>query len=110
MDIWLEGPLSPEYQELEGLQFTMRFGSTANVLLKCKLKYYRISECNWTVMSQLYLAVKLVQKTGQKDKHVLLCTNLTEPPPLPHGDRAVWRIIPQPCRHVHQPQSSRAHG
>ena len=25
---------------------TMRFGSTAKVLLKCKLKYYRISECN----------------------------------------------------------------
>ena len=25
---------------------TMRFGSTAKVLLKCKLKYYRISE--WT--------------------------------------------------------------
>ena len=23
---------------------TMRFGSTAKVLLKCKLKYYRISE------------------------------------------------------------------
>ncbi len=27
------------------LQCTMRFGSTAKVLLKCKLKYYRISEC-----------------------------------------------------------------
>ena len=27
-------------------QHTMRFGSTAKVLLKCKLKYYRISECN----------------------------------------------------------------
>ena len=26
-------------------QSTMRFGSTAKVLLKCKLKYYRISEC-----------------------------------------------------------------
>ena len=25
----------------------MRFGSTAKVLLKCKLKYYRISECAW---------------------------------------------------------------
>ncbi len=24
---------------------TMRFGSTAKVLAKCKLKYYRISEC-----------------------------------------------------------------
>ena len=29
-------------------QRTMRFGSTAKVLLKCKLKYYRISECNGT--------------------------------------------------------------
>ena len=27
------------------LSCTMRFGSTAKVLLKCKLKYYRISEC-----------------------------------------------------------------
>ena len=26
----------------------MRFGSTAKVLLKCKLKYYRISECGTT--------------------------------------------------------------
>ncbi len=25
----------------------MRFGSTAKVLLKCKLKYYRISEWDW---------------------------------------------------------------
>ena len=24
----------------------MRFGSTARILLKCKLKYYRISECD----------------------------------------------------------------
>ncbi len=32
--------LPPEHQ------LTMRFGSTAEVLLKCKLKYYRISECN----------------------------------------------------------------
>ena len=29
---------------------TMRFGSTAKVLLKCKLKYYRISECTVTIM------------------------------------------------------------
>ena len=28
-------------------QVTMRFGSTAKVLLKCKLKYYRISECRY---------------------------------------------------------------
>ena len=28
------------------IQHTMRFGSTAKVLLKCKLKYYRISECS----------------------------------------------------------------
>ena len=28
-----------------GHQHTMRFGSTAKVLLKCKLKYYRILEC-----------------------------------------------------------------
>ena len=27
-----------------GVGCTMRFGSTAKVLLKCKLKYYRISE------------------------------------------------------------------
>ena len=26
-------------------QGTMRFGSTAKVLAKCKLKYYRISAC-----------------------------------------------------------------
>ena len=30
---------------------TMRFGSTAKVLLKCKLKYYRISECDHHVQA-----------------------------------------------------------
>ena len=25
----------------------MRFGRTVKVLAKCKLKYYRISECAW---------------------------------------------------------------
>ena len=33
---------------LHRCQHTMRFGSTAKVLLKCKLKYYRISECSMT--------------------------------------------------------------
>ena len=32
--------------DCSGGQRTMRFGSTAKVLLKCKLKYYRISECS----------------------------------------------------------------
>ena len=33
------------YPSTGGCACTMRFGSTAKVLLKCKLKYYRISEC-----------------------------------------------------------------
>ena len=32
---------------------TMRFGSTAKVLLKCKLKYYRISECGGPTVAAL---------------------------------------------------------
>ena len=32
-------------EQVPRLILTMRFGSTAKVLLKCKLKYYRISEC-----------------------------------------------------------------
>ena len=36
---------------------TMRFGSTAKVLLKCKLKYYRISECLWYTSSPSYALV-----------------------------------------------------
>ncbi len=36
------------YNSTEG---TMRFGSTAKVLLKCKLKYYRISECEGNMPS-----------------------------------------------------------
>ena len=32
-------------QGFRGHRPTMRFGSTAKVLLRCKLKYYRISEC-----------------------------------------------------------------
>ena len=35
---------------------TMRFGSTAKVLLKCKLKYYRISEC--------------IRREGQGERHM----------------------------------------
>ena len=35
------------------LSHTMRFGSTAKVLLKCKLKYYRISECLTRTLDQL---------------------------------------------------------
>ena len=33
----------------------MRFGSTAKVLLKCKLKYYRISECEAKLAATLCL-------------------------------------------------------
>ena len=36
-------PMACSRGHLQG--HTMRFGSTAKVLLKCKLKYYRISEC-----------------------------------------------------------------
>ena len=36
----------------------MRFGSTAKVLLKCKLKYYRISECGpWCLCLCRYIRV-----------------------------------------------------
>ena len=35
----------PRPQNLAQVLLTMRFGSTAKVLLKCNLKYYRISEC-----------------------------------------------------------------
>ncbi len=38
---------------LEKVAFTMRFGSTAKVLLKCKLKYNRISEWPWTQSSMV---------------------------------------------------------
>ena len=36
--------LSPSSEKMEGRQGTMRFGSTAKVLAKCKLTYYRILE------------------------------------------------------------------
>ena len=39
------GPFRTCLGSREALWCTMRFGSTAKVLLKCKLKYYRISEC-----------------------------------------------------------------
>ncbi len=38
-------PSQPQLHEPCECIHTMRFGSTAKVLLKCKLKYYRISEC-----------------------------------------------------------------
>ena len=34
---------------VDAVACTMRFGSTAKVLLKCNLKYYRISECAWPI-------------------------------------------------------------
>ena len=49
---WLQSfqPLCHPYQPVSACgitpHLTMRFGSTAKVLLKCKLKYYRISECH----------------------------------------------------------------
>ena len=43
-----------------GSLHTMRFGSTAKVLLKCKLKYYRISKCSMStcILSRRYLGCR----------------------------------------------------
>ncbi len=35
----------------------MRFGSTAKVLLKCKLKYYRISGCRVLYLADIELVL-----------------------------------------------------
>ena len=43
LDTWV--PASRVWHLQTNQPCTMRFGSTAKVLLKCKLKYYRISEC-----------------------------------------------------------------
>ena len=40
----------------------MRFGSTAKVLLKCKLKYYKISECIGHFPSVLLIQQLLMQR------------------------------------------------
>ena len=42
---------------------TMRFGSTAKVLLKCKLKYYRISECCSHLLTWSLLSPRSVEKS-----------------------------------------------
>ena len=43
---------------------TMRFGSAATVLAKCKLKYYRISECGVQVWLHLDDTSKVTQIEG----------------------------------------------
>ena len=49
----------------------MRFGSTAKVLLKCKLKYYRISECYRTLVVQCTPSCKWGVLTRHGRKSVL---------------------------------------
>ena len=49
---------------------TMRFGSTAKVLLKCKLKYYRISEC--------ICAIPVVRAFPQGEGPFQICTEYPE--------------------------------
>ena len=52
---------------------TMRFGSTAKVLLKCKLKYYRISECtrlpsnrlNWFMPTDVWISAHCQSPHGR---------------------------------------------
>ena len=62
------------------LPCTMRFGSTAKVLLKCNLKYYRISEClGPSVVPQNpfkpFVAVELLHKSRRHACHAL-CNSL----------------------------------
>ena len=47
-------------------RLTMRFGSTAKVLLKCKLKYYRISECGYACLARSAHAC-MMRKAGPAD-------------------------------------------
>ena len=42
----------------------MRFGSTAKVLLKCELKYYRISECVLHLIAQQIDPVTATEHPG----------------------------------------------
>ncbi len=53
---------------------TMRFGSTAKVLLKCKLKYYRISECVHAHIVHLRTAAaRSTMRFGSTAKVLLKC-------------------------------------
>ena len=48
---------------------TMRFGSTAKVLLKCKLKYYRISECDQRPMRPSHATSHYSLAAGTHGEH-----------------------------------------
>ena len=64
MPIYLHGEFSPRLPPCPHLH-TMRFGGTAKVLLKCKLKYYRISECcsqtpHWHLQESILISLPLI--------------------------------------------------
>ena len=60
------------------VQCTLRFGSTAKVLLKCKLKYYRISECSVPAQARLAAYQQII---GESQQRMMLVMH--EPPQEP---------------------------
>ena len=79
---------------------TMRFGSTAKVLLKCKLKYYRISECGdvYDLRARGYRALRPLTYTStcaSTHAHKIWVAGGRT---LPDG--SPWLRSPASCRHM----------
>ena len=69
----------------------MRFGSTAKVLAKCMLKYYRISECEGTRKRQCKWNVVL--ESHEEGSHTSRHT-----PVLKESDQSITRKLHSPAR------------
>ena len=72
----------------------MRFGSTAKVLAKCKLKYYRISECVAQVLSKSGTAGSLAS-AGDQDLLAAVGTFLSGAAAIGTSD-----LDPAPASHL----------
>ena len=67
----------------------MRFGSTAKVLLKCKLKYYRISECDGPPVVVLVCSLNF----GNGDEERLRLVALGKCCVLPWSSKFIGHIV-----------------
>ena len=79
----------------------MRFGSTAKVLLKCKLKYYRISECNPPVPFPMPTMISPTQIPGlhaELDKPTFQPTSTVMWPALIPATNTVPGPVPSAAR------------
>ena len=88
-----------DHHSLQNCHGTMRFGSTAKVLARCKLKYYRISECMvWCRGDQEGAGSLLAGNPHSSSLQYLSCYG---PEPGTGQERAAWMLSSLPGSSSH---------